>query len=54
MAYPYPILLSIYVPGEKQESSKLAKTKNWGPRSHGYVHGLCLESQGRLLQNVKS
>jgi hypothetical protein len=30
MAYPYPNLPSIYVPGEKQESSKLVKTEKLG------------------------
>ncbi len=53
MAYLYLILPSIYIPGEKQESSKLAKTKNWRLGSHGYVRGLRLESQGQLLQNVE-
>jgi hypothetical protein len=32
MAYLYPILPSIYIPGEKQESSKPAKTEKIGDR----------------------
>jgi hypothetical protein len=51
MAYLYPNLPGIYVPGEKQESSKLAKMEKNGDRGvTGMFVGYALNHKGNCYR----